>query len=348
MRILTVASEIPPVQSGVARSVGRIADGLVAAGHDVTTLSYADAPLLRRDRVRLSGLGLKVALRRGIRDDFDAVHLHGPAPTVSELILARWRLASPGVPLVYTHHFTVCFDRPWLRPAASAYDRLTRWLARAATIVVTTTPSYQALVRTGASQDCRVIAWGVDAWPADMERQPSTGPLRVLLVGQLRRYKGHDVAIDAVRDVDRLELTIVGEGPRRAALERATAGARNIAMLPPIDDEALCSQYLSHDVILLPSTDRSEAFGISLLEGMAAGCVPVASDLPGVDDVAGATGRLFPVGDARALRSVLLSLSTDRRGLAERSARSRALARDHPWTRTIEAYVRVMADVAGS
>jgi len=351
MRVLTIASEVPPLRSGVARSVGRVVEGLEAAGHDVTLLSYADAPLIRGDRLRLSGLGVKLAVSRHLGRDFDVVHLHGPAPSVSDVVLARWRVAAPGVPLVYTHHFTVSLGAGWLQPLCRGYERLTTWLARAATVVVTSTPSYRVLVCGGPPCDCRVIPWGVDfvdGGPRPPRPTPGAGPLRVLLVGQLRRYKGHDVAIGAVRGLDRVELTIVGSGPRRAELEAATADVPNISMLSGVDDAALADLYAHHDVVLLPAVNRSEAFGIALLEGMAAGCVPVASDLPGVCDIAGSAGRLFPAGDSVALRSVLSSLAEDESDVAERADRARAFAADHPWERTVSDYVAVMAEITSS
>jgi hypothetical protein len=57
MRILIIASERPPVASGVAHSVDRLARGLRQHGHEVDTLSSADAPYLVSGEVRLSGLG---------------------------------------------------------------------------------------------------------------------------------------------------------------------------------------------------------------------------------------------------------------------------------------------------
>ena len=95
-----------------------------------------------------------------------------------------------------------------------------------------------------------------------------------------------------------------------------------------LDEEALVDAYRAHDVCVLPSTNRQEAFGLMLLEGMAAGCVPVASDLPGVRDVARSNGMLVAPGDAQDLRWAL-------NALAARPAWSRRLQ-----TEAIEAATR--------
>ena len=81
---------------------------------------------------------------------------------------------------------------------------------------------------------------------------------------------------------------------------------------------------------MLPSTTTAEAYGLVLAEGMARGCVPVASDLPGVSELAGETGLVVPPNDATALQAALLLLAGDP-GVRERmsaasAARSRLLS----------------------
>ncbi|MFM8843895.1 MAG: glycosyltransferase, partial [Actinomycetota bacterium] len=84
LKILFVASEAPPVVSGVARSVGEIADGLARRGHQVSVWSSADSPGLRWDRLRVSSLGLTLRKRLRQNGPFDIVNIHGPAPTISD------------------------------------------------------------------------------------------------------------------------------------------------------------------------------------------------------------------------------------------------------------------------
>ncbi len=120
--------------------------------------------------------------------------------------------------------------------------------------------------------------------------------------------------LDAVTDLDSVEVTVIGDGPQRAALEvRITEAAlHNVTLVGRVSDTELWEAYSSHDVVVLPSLTNAEAYGLVLAEGMAAGCVPVASDLPGVRAVAGPTGVLVRPGDAGDLRSALSQLSVDR------------------------------------
>ena len=129
----------------------------------------------------------------------------------------------------------------------------------------------------------------------------------------MRAYKGLPSLLKAVGDHPDLRLTVAGDGALAPKYRDITARlSPRTTWVGAVDDEELRVLYRQHDVIVLPSERRVEAFGLVLIEGMAAGCVPVASDLPGVRDVAGPTGLLFPPGDVTQLRRTLLRLAHDR------------------------------------
>lgn len=343
MRILTVASELPPVRSGVARSVVTIAEGLRDAGHDVELRSGADGHQLRSDRIRLSTVGLRTALR-GL-DAYDLVHVHGPAPSISDVVLARMRISRRRPRLLYTHHFWLDLEVRALGPACSVYNAATRRLAGGADVIVTSSAAYAQRFRRDDGPRVEAVPWGVDT-PAGVERRRrGSGPLRVLLVGQFRRYKGHRVALAAVAETPDVTLTIAGSGPLEAELRAAARDDRVTVVVAPTDDE-LDRLYRSHDVILLPSTSIVEAFGITLVEGMARGCVPVASDLPGVAEVAGAVGERFGPGDHHALGRILGRLAADRDATAERGNLAIAHAATLTWEQTVTRYTGIVEDLA--
>jgi rhamnosyl/mannosyltransferase len=168
----------------------------------------------------------------------------------------------------------------------------------------------------------------------------------VLFVGQMRPYKGVETLLAAAAGQPWLKLTLVGEGAelpryRRLAQRLCVTNARFTGRL---SDAELHRQYRLNDVVVLPSVTRAEAFGLVLLDGMAAGCVPVASDLPGVRDVAGPTGLVVPPADARALRAALRGLACDAALLERLAAASRRAAQALTWDRCVASYERVMLD----
>jgi glycosyltransferase involved in cell wall biosynthesis len=100
--------------------------------------------------------------------------------------------------------------------------------------------------------------------------------------------------------------------------------------------------------VVLPSVTRAEAFGLVLLEGMAAGCVPVASDLPGVRDVAGPTGVVVPPRHSKALRQALRELADDVQRLEHLQVASWLAAQTHTWERCVASYEEVLLDAVRS
>jgi rhamnosyl/mannosyltransferase len=356
MRILIIASESPPVASGVAHSVDRLVRGLRQRGHEVDTLSSADGAYLVFREVRLSGLGARLLrLAHEIAGLYDVVNVHGPVPTISDISLALLRaIRSHGKPRVlYTHHSTLEFDTGLLASLGGAYTAAHRLLAHLADHVVVTSEAYADAFGHDHHPPVSVVPWGVDTGrfrPASPSGYDATRPLRVLFVGQLRPYKGAAVAIDAVAHQPRLSLTVVGRGSQELPLRRRLidSGADNVRMTGYLDEEALVDAYRAHDVCVLPSTNRQEAFGLTLLEGMAAGCVPVASDLPGVRDVARSNGMLVAPGDVQDLRWALNALAAHPTVVARLQAEAIEAATRQSWDRACTAYHDLAEQLARS
>ena len=74
-----------------------------------------------------------------------------------------------------------------------------------------------------------------------------------------------------------------------------------------LDDNARDTLLARCDCLCLPSNDRTESFGIVLLEAMAAGTAVVAGDIPGYANVArhGRDALLVPPNDARSLADAI-------------------------------------------
>ncbi|GAA0525602.1 hypothetical protein GCM10010172_02580 [Paractinoplanes ferrugineus] len=309
LRILIFTSEVAPVVSGIATSMGNLSRSLTAAGHHVDVVSRADFPHFIRREFRFSGFALSWPGFRKRLDNYDVVNVHGPVPTMSDafLLLAASRRRRPAV--VYTHHSDLAI--PGLHGACVVYNRVHRHIARLADAVLVSSLEYQARMRTRSGPPVEIIPWGVDTRRVRARPPRPAGALRVLFVGQLRPYKGAHVLLDAVDDLSGVSVTLIGDGPERPRLEARAAGIPGARVLGRVGDEDLWHAYSTHDVIVLPSLTTAEAYGLVLGEGMAAGCVPVASDLPGVREVVGDSGLLVAPGDVEGLRDALKRLATD-------------------------------------
>jgi glycosyltransferase involved in cell wall biosynthesis len=350
--VLIVTSEAPPIVSGISTCIGRLEKGLIDRGHNVTVLSSIQIPRVTLGEWRFSSFAThwrRVARALG---NFDVVNVHGPIPTMSDVFLREVvRLPSYArPPVVYTYHSPIDIRSA---PRLSAlYNRYHKRLALRADRIVASSQYYANAHRTRFGPPVRTIPWGVDVPMYGQSIQLAelavpANKLRVLFVGQMRQYKGVETLLAAVAGQDWLELTLVGRGPELDKYQRLAKrlSATNVRFTGRLPDPELSAQYQANDVIVLPSVTRAEAFGLVLLEGMASGCVPVASDLPGVRDVAGPTGLVVRPGDAEALRDALRQLATNPERLEQLQNASLRAAQALSWDRCVASYEQLFFDV---
>ncbi|HEX7796194.1 MAG TPA: glycosyltransferase [Vicinamibacterales bacterium] len=144
--------------------------------------------------------------------------------------------------------------------------------------------------------------------PVTPRHAPGSG---VVFIGRLTTQKGVDVLIDAMRQCPGEHLTIVGDGPERAALERSASELTNVTftgMLPHAQAQQRLAQAL---VLVLPS--RHEGQPNVLMEAMSLGVPVIASRVGGVADLVsdGETGLLTAPGDTDAIAHGIRKISTD-------------------------------------
>jgi rhamnosyl/mannosyltransferase len=279
---------------------------------------------------------------------YDVINLHGPAPTRSDAFLVLSRLLSRGgPPIVYTHHSAL--EIRGAERLCAVYNALHRKLSARSDKILTTSAYYAELERSPAGPDVEVIPWGVDVRPEPSRARAEQRPLRVLFVGQMRTYKGVEWLLPAVAGQPGIELTLVGGGAHLEDYRRLAEGlgGENIRFLGRIPDEVLHAEYDRSDVVVLPSVTRAEAFGLVTLEGMAEGCVPVVSDLPGVRDLVDGVGVVVPPRDVDALRAALLSLAADPLRLDRAGRAARRRAEGLSWTACAARYEAAFREAAG-
>jgi glycosyltransferase involved in cell wall biosynthesis len=175
----------------------------------------------------------------------------------------------------------------------------------------------------------------------------AAGDLVLATVSSLRREKGHDVALAAVRMLlpayPSLRLLVVGDGPLRGQVERdagVLAGYRPdvMAVLDAVD------------VLLHPS--RSDALPTAVIEAMACSVPVVATDVGGIGELVedGSTGTLVPPPPtapsfAAALAPLLDDAGLRRRAGAAARARFEVEFTAERWARRMRAiYVSVLGD----
>jgi len=273
-------------------------------------------------------------LRRLImRDRPDILHLHLPNPS------AFWALALPSarrLPWVIHWHSDVLTESSnWLlRLAYRFYSPLESALLEKAEKVVVSSPPYLATSQPLAKirDKCEVIPLGTEDRFGDQAHNvaapvpasagktgaATAGNLNVLAIGRMIHYKGFDVLLRAVAQTEGITLDLVGHGDLTRSLERLSDSlslSTRVQFHGLLDGRAKDQLLSCCDCLCLPSTDRTESFGMVLLEAMSAAKACVISDVEGsgmswlVED--GKTGLVAPTHDINGLTRALCRLRDD-------------------------------------
>jgi glycosyltransferase involved in cell wall biosynthesis len=172
----------------------------------------------------------------------------------------------------------------------------------------------------------------------------------LVFVGRLVPGKGAAVLLEAVALLRHRALaptvTIVGRGEEHESL-RALADSLRIAgrvtFAGALQPRELALLLNRHRIIVVPSLWK-EPFGVVALEGIACGCVAVASEGGGLRDAVGPCGLTFPNGDVGALADALQRLLVDPVLMSNSRAAAPAHLLRHTRAAMAQAYLRVMRD----
>lgn len=132
----------------------------------------------------------------------------------------------------------------------------------------------------------------------------------LLFVGRLAGVKGVPMLLDALRSLPKVRLTLIGDGPDRAELERQAVGL-NVEFLGYRNQTDVAEALSNTDIFVLPSF--AEGVPVVLMEAMAAQVPVLTTRIAGVPELVedGLSGRLVPPGDGAALKAALTDLLAD-------------------------------------
>ena len=332
---------------GIERHMQLLCEGLVALDVDVTYLVAGDSLRSKDSKINTLGGSYRLveagtlgtffstaaspmqilkALAMYRKEPFDVVHLHFPNPLAHLASL----LLPASIKRVITWHSDIVRQKRLLAIYLPFLQSVT---LRADALIAATPAHYTSSTQIPASLPAakrHVIPYGRDF--SDLALTPATEMLRealkvkakstnasgriIFALGRHVYYKGFDVLIDAMQQVD-AQLILGGDGPLKAELQQQAERlgiSHKVIFTGSIIEADLAAYFNACDVFCLPSVEQSEAFGLVQLEAMACGKPVVCTQLNnGVNVVnqAGVTGLAVPVRDATALAEALNMLLND-------------------------------------
>jgi len=314
MRIAYITGTFPPYFAGVGNVCYYSSLELAKLGHEVTvfTSNYPKQGFCYPDILNVRRLNYlfkygKSPFLPGLFKvkGFDIIHLHHPFYFGSEMIYVASRLRKSSY--ILTYHMDIPLGvNERLRVPLKIYDRLVnRKIVDNARKIIVTSLDYAQHSRMKdifkkRREDVVEIPNGVDL--DSFHPKINSVKIRkryaieedektVLFVGALDKqhfFKGLDYLLRAFSKINRqdVRLLIVGDGDLKdsyVTLAKKLGIYSRTIFTGRVQD--VTAYYAAADLLVLPSIDMSEAFGLVLVEAMASGKPVIASNLPGVRTV---------------------------------------------------------------
>ena len=348
MKILTVLTYYRPHTSGLTIYVERLAKSLVALGHQVTVLTSQYEKNLPReeivDGVRIIRVPVLFRISKGVImptfgwlawklvSSHDVVHLHLPQFDAAGVAL-RGRIM--GKPTLITYHCDLLLPRSFLNRLINSVVHLMNHLAGIlADRVCAYTEDFAShspyLIRYADKLEVinpPVVMPQVSnqAVTAFRERVNPEGLSPV--IGMATRFaseKGVEILLKALPSVMDVYPNakvlyagqyqdVMGESAyfqRLLPLIQAYQAQGRWEFLGVLNQEELAQFYSCLDVLVVPSLNSTETFGLVQIEAMIQGTPSIASNLPGVRMPPRMTGmgEVIPIGDSEALAEAILKI----------------------------------------
>ncbi|MGY6634430.1 MAG: glycosyltransferase family 4 protein [Alkalilacustris sp.] len=243
------------------------------------------------------------------------VHLHNHFGD-SSCTVALLTSQMTGIPFSYTEHGPSIFFAPhhWRLDVKAARARFVACIShfcRSQVMLFADPVHWDRL---------HIVRCGIDADRYD--RPPGDAAAgaagRVVFIGRLAAVKGVRVLLEAVAALHPrhpgLSLTLIGDGPDRAALAARAAAlglADRVRFTGYLSEEEVAAALAQSDLLVLPSF--AEGVPVVLMEAMASGLPVVATRVGGVAELVedGVSGCLVAPGDPEGLATAIDRLLSD-------------------------------------
>jgi glycosyltransferase involved in cell wall biosynthesis len=369
----------PPWRGGAETYVKNLAENLARMGHEVRVVAahqplspgeyFQDGVLVKRLKSAGMFYGVPIIpelLQYLVSIDADLIHVNFPNPFNATI----GALASiiKKIPAVLTWHN----DLPSVTKLAGSIVRIHDDLAAPIYLkhydsIITTSNIYhkKSKMLRKFQNKTRTIFNGVDCKrfnpdvyaediKSDLEIKDSKVILFVAALTKWHRYKGLDILIEAfslIRDMD-IKLLVVGGGGLKSEYEAYTKSVNltdKVVFVGEVSDYLLPKYYSIADMLVLPSKDRSEGFGLTILEANASGKPVIGSNIGGIPGILtdNDNGILVPPNNPNLLADAICRLSNDDKLRERMGERGRQIAIKHDWSRVAAETEKIYFELLG-
>lgn len=323
MKILQVINRCS-VANGAAMVIQSMVPTLIASGHQVDILGLVDVTPSCADRFIEMGCGYRVLMNEGkslyspsllcklarVMKDYDVVHAH-LFPSFYWVALVKVFCGYKGK-LVFTEHSTQNNRQKTI------FRLIERFIYRRYDNIVAISDAVALNLNSHLKRDygVTVINNGIDIASFELQepasRQELGVPTDAVMLTQVARFgpeKDQMTVLRVLKDLPQsYHAVFVGGG---SLLERHREAAAELGISDRVHflgiRRDVAAILKASDIVVMSS--HFEGFGLTAVEGMAAGKPVVASDVPGLREVVKGAGILF--NDEKSLAESVVALSTD-------------------------------------
>jgi len=344
MKIAQIICTFPPYKGGMGTVAYEFTQRLSQRGHDVTvfTPKYQEDEIQReypfkvikmQSSFKLGNAAVLSNIRKQLVD-FDMIHLHYPFFGTAYFVY-RFKKKFPNKSLVITYHMdAIAGGLKGLIFKIHSKILMPKILSKADVITVS---SIDYIQNSNARYIYRKhperfveLPFGVDIdhfKPAEKDHELMNrfgiqySDKIILFIGGLDKahnFKGLKLLIKANKilatQLKDFKTIIVGEGDLKNHYEELVKkfNLENKIKFVGVGKYADLPKYYNlSDLLVLPSTNRAEAFGLVLLEAMACGKAVLASNLAGVRTVPISQDYIFQTGNVKDLTDKIYQLLTN-------------------------------------
>lgn len=211
----------------------------------------------------------------------DIIHVHMPNLSAFWLLLLG---SSLSIPVIVHWHSDIVPSRknPLLSIAYYFYEKMERRLLAKSSAIIATSKQYldTSIPLSQWKEKCHVIPLGIDisnnisASSNTKTIWPSHDKFKVLCIGRLTYYKGHHHLLKAINNLPQAQLILIGTGKLLKKYRRVIDKYKlqdRVLLNGHATQSQIETLLKSCDCLCLPSIERTEAFGLVLLEAMAEG-----------------------------------------------------------------------------
>lgn len=305
MKIAQVVCVYPPYAGGIGTSALKLQNLLSKQHESFVFTPKNEHDILENDKenniIRLNPLlklGHGAILFSLIKElkKFDIIYFHYPFFGTG-IIIWLFKILNPSKKIIIHYHMDVCHKNIIFKILSWPEEIIKKSLFKKSEYIITASLDY---IKNSQIKNIylkypnkfKEIPFSVDTEkfrPSNIDEKENN----ILFVGGLDKahyFKGVDLLLTAVSQLknDNYRLLIAGDGNLRKDLEAETKKLNisdKVIFLGKLSFGELVENYQKAKVLVLPSINSNEAFGIVLIEAMACGVPVIASNLPGVRTV---------------------------------------------------------------